>query len=142
MIHNKIRRPDLKVIIVGAGIGGLTLGLMLHQRGIECDIFESVRSLKPLGVGINLLPHAVNELDQLGVLGMLTAQAITTSALHYYNRHGQAIWQEPRGLAAGYPVPQLSIHRGELQLSLAQVAMQRLGAKHIHTGLAFESLKQ
>ncbi|NYT59365.1 flavin-dependent oxidoreductase [Alcaligenaceae bacterium] len=132
----------MKVIIVGAGIGGLTLGLMLQQRGIECDIFESVRSLQPLGVGINLLPHAVNELNQLGVLDTLTAQAITTSALHYYNRHGQPIWQEPRGLAAGYPVPQLSIHRGELQLSLAEIAAQRLGNNRIHTGMAFESLKQ
>src|SRR5690606_5414564 len=128
MIPNEIRRPDLKVIIGGAGIGGLTLGLMLQQRGIECDIFESVRSLKPLGVGINLLPHAVNELEQLGLLDTLATQAITTSALHYYNRHGQAIWQEPRGLAAGYPVPQFSIHRGELQLLLAQEATQRLGA--------------
>lgn len=132
----------MKVIIVGAGIGGLTLGLMLHQRGIECDIFESVRTLKPLGVGINLLPHAVTELDQLGVLDTLAENAIATSALHYYNRHGQSIWQEPRGLAAGYAVPQLSIHRGELQLSLAQAATQRLGASRLHTGLALESLAQ
>src|SRR3546814_7942524 len=92
---------------------------MLNQRGIECDIFESARELKPLGVGINLLPHAVAELDQLGLLDTLAASAIPTSALHYYNRHGQPIWQESRGLAAGYAVPQLSIHRGELQLLLA-----------------------
>ena len=132
----------MKVIIVGAGIGGLSLGLMLQQRGIECDIFESVRTLKPLGVGINLLPHAVNELSQLNVLDTLSTQAIATSALHYYNQHGQPIWQEPRGLNAGYPVPQLSIHRGDLQLSLASIVAQRLGANRIHTGLAFESLTQ
>src|SRR3546814_483736 len=125
-----------------AGIGGLNLALMLNQRGIECDIFESARELKPLGVGINLLPHAVAELDQLGLLDTLAASAIPTSALHYYNRHGQPIWQESRGLAAGYAVPQLSIHRGELQLLLADAAVQRLGAGHLHTGLAFESLTQ
>src|SRR3546814_15497530 len=113
-----------------AGIGGLNLALMLNQRGIECDIFESARELKPLGVGINLLPHAVAELDQLGLLDTLAASAIPTSALHYYNRHGQPIWQESRGLAAGYAVPQLSIHRGELQLLLADAAVQRLGAGH------------
>jgi len=115
---------------------------MLQQRGIDCDIFESVRTLKPLGVGINLLPHAVTELDQLGVLDQLAGYAIATSALHYYNCHGQAIWQEPRGRAAGYAVPQLSIHRGELQLSLADEAIRRLGANRLHTGLAFESLTQ
>lgn len=129
----------MKVIIAGAGIGGLTLALMLHQRGIACELFESVRELKPLGVGINLLPHAANEMDQLGLLDTLKESGVQTSALHYFNCHGQAIWQEPRGLAAGYPVPQLSIHRGELQLLLAQAVRQRLGHGSLHTGQAFES---
>lgn len=157
----------MNVIIVGAGIGGLTLALMLNQRGIDCDIFESVREIKPLGVGINLLPHAVTELQQLGLLEALTATAVPTSALHYYNQHGQLIWKEARGLDAGYAVPQLSIHRGELQLLLAKTVEERtggaplggipsgggplggfrpsdtpLGRNRLHTGLAFESLTQ
>ncbi|MBV6303763.1 flavin-dependent oxidoreductase [Candidimonas humi] len=132
----------MKIIIVGAGIGGLSLALMLRQRGIECDIYESVRALKPLGVGINLLPHAVAELAQIGLLDGLRAGAVATSALHYYNLHGQPIWQEPRGLAAGYSVPQLSIHRGELQLHLAAAVRDRLGPDRLHTGMAFESLEQ
>jgi 2-polyprenyl-6-methoxyphenol hydroxylase-like FAD-dependent oxidoreductase len=132
----------VKVLIVGAGIAGLSLALMLKQRGIECELCESVRQLRPLGVGINLLPHAVIELDQLGMLPMLAEQAIETSALHYYNRHGQKIWHEPRGLAAGYPVPQFSIHRGTLQMTLAQAVTDRLGADCLHTAAAFESLEQ
>ncbi|WP_353147464.1 flavin-dependent oxidoreductase [Pollutimonas bauzanensis] len=132
----------MKVIIVGAGIGGLTLALMLNQRGIDCDVFESVRELKPLGVGINLLPHATLQLQSLGLLDTLAETAIETSALHYFNQHGHAIWQEPRGVAAGYPVPQLSLHRGELQMLLAQEVVKRLGASRLHTGMAFESLQQ
>jgi 2-polyprenyl-6-methoxyphenol hydroxylase-like FAD-dependent oxidoreductase len=132
----------MKVIIAGAGIGGLALGLMLHQRGIACDLFESVREIRPLGVGINLLPHAAYELDQLGLLETLKQSGIQTSALHYFNCHGQAIWQEPRGLNAGYPVPQLSIHRGELQLLLAHAVKERLGTQHLHTGQAFDSAEQ
>lgn len=132
----------MKVIIVGAGIGGLTLALMLHKRGIECEVFESVRELKPLGVGINLLPHAATELKLVDMLEILQANAIETSALHYYNRFGQSIWQEARGLAAGYAVPQLSIHRGRLQLLLADAVRERLGAEKLHTGMAFESLTQ
>ncbi|HUH87264.1 MAG TPA: flavin-dependent oxidoreductase [Pusillimonas sp.] len=132
----------MKVIIVGAGIGGLTLALMLHKRGIECQVFESVRELRPLGVGINLLPHAAGELQQLDMLETLQANSVATSALHYYNRFGQNIWKEARGLDAGYPVPQLSIHRGQLQLLLADAVRQRLGADAVRTGMAFESLTQ
>src|SRR5690606_17987037 len=136
MIHNNLSEARMKVIIAGAGIGGLRLGLMLQQRGMDCELFESVRELKPLGVGINLLPHAANEMQQLGLLDTLKESGVQPSALHYYNCYGQPIWQEPRGLAAGYPVPQLSIHRGELQLRLAHAVQERLGSQRLHTGQA------
>src|SRR5690606_26496082 len=116
----------MDIIIAGAGVGGLTLALMLHQRGIGCRVYESAQALRPLGVGINLLPHAVNELEQLGLLNALAEQAIATSALHYYNKHGQPIWREPRGLQAGYPLPQFSVHRGEFQMLLADTVRARL----------------
>ena len=129
----------MDIIIAGAGVGGLTLALMLHQRGIGCRVYESAQALRPLGVGINLLPHAVNELEQLGLLNALAEQAIATSALHYYNKHGQPIWREPRGLQAGYPLPQFSIHRGEFQMLLADTVRARLGADAIVTGMALEA---
>ncbi len=132
----------VKVIIAGAGIGGLTLALMLAQRGIDCEVFDSVRELKPLGVGINLLPHASMQLQALGLLEDLASMGIKTSALHYFNQYGQAIWQEPRGLNAGYPVPQLSLHRGDLQMLLAAKVTERLGAGRLHTGMSFESMTQ
>ncbi len=122
----------MKVGIVGAGIGGLTLALMLHQRGIECEVYESAGELRPLGVGINLLPHAVRELTELGLQTALSELGVETSALAYYNRFGQPIWHEPRGVAAGYAWPQFSIHRGEFQMLLAGVARDRLGAGALH----------
>jgi 2-polyprenyl-6-methoxyphenol hydroxylase-like FAD-dependent oxidoreductase len=132
----------MKIAIIGAGIGGLTLALKLHQQGIDCEVFESVTALRPLGVGINTLPHAVRELDGLGLLPALREIAIETASLSYYNKLGQRIWSEPRGVAAGYPVPQFSVHRGELQMLLYRVACERLGAARIHTDCAFESLQQ
>jgi len=132
----------MDIVIAGAGIGGLTLALLLHQRGIGCRIYESAQELRPLGVGINLLPHAVNELEQLGLLDALARRAIPTSALHYYNKFGQPIWREPRGLAAGYPLPQFSIHRGEFQMLLADTVRARLGPDAIVTGMALESADQ
>ncbi|MGB6055802.1 MAG: FAD-dependent monooxygenase, partial [Burkholderiaceae bacterium] len=132
----------MKIAIAGAGIGGLSLALMLHQRGIEVDVYEAVEQMRPLGVGINLLPHAVRELTELGLQETLAAQAIETSSLSYYNKFGQPIWSEPRGRAAGYDWPQFSIHRGELQMALYRAAQERLGADRVHAGHAFESCAQ
>jgi 2-polyprenyl-6-methoxyphenol hydroxylase-like FAD-dependent oxidoreductase len=129
----------MKVLIAGAGIGGLTSALALHARGIEARVFESVRELAPLGVGINLLPHAMAALAELGLLDEIAALGVRTAELCYFNRHGQLIWREPRGLDAGYPVPQVSVHRGELQLALLRAVRARLGAHAVRTGCALES---
>src|SRR4051794_36000814 len=99
-----------EVIVVGAGIGGLTLGIALHRAGIPCRIFESVAELRAVGVGINLLPHATRELAGLGLDGALARTAIKTADATFFNRFGQLIYQEPLGCAAGYDHPQLSIH--------------------------------
>lgn len=132
----------MKVVIAGAGIGGLTLALMLHERGIDVEVYEAVNEIKPLGVGINLLPHASQQLCQLGLENCLAELGIETSSLSYFNKFGQKIWQEPRGRAAGYDWPQYSIHRGELQMTLLQNAIERLGAGRIHQGHAFTSFEQ
>jgi 2-polyprenyl-6-methoxyphenol hydroxylase-like FAD-dependent oxidoreductase len=125
---------DLHCSVVGAGIGGLTAALSLHEVGAHVEVFDSVRQVRALGVGINLLPHAVRELDAMGLLESLNGQFVTPSRLLYRTRRGQEIWQEPRGLAAGYPWPQVSIHRGVLQAVLLETAGQRLGADRLHLG--------
>lgn len=130
----------MKVTIIGAGIGGLTLALALHREGIEAEVYEASESIKPLGVGINLLPHAVAELAALGLGDALGEIGVETAALAYYNHFGQRIWHEPRGRAAGYPVPQYSIHRGAFQMLLYETAVKRLGAGRIHTGQVLESV--
>jgi 5-methylphenazine-1-carboxylate 1-monooxygenase len=122
------------VIIAGAGPGGLTAALALQARGIPVLLFESVATLKPLGVGINLLPHAVRVLDDLGLSPALDQIAIQTAELCYFNKLGQLIWAEPRGRAAGYAYPQYSIHRGRLQMLLYETAQARLRANTIQTG--------
>jgi len=122
-----------EVIIVGAGIGGLTLGLALHQAKIPCRIFESVPDIRAIGVGINLLPHASKELAALGLEQALAKVAIQTADATFFNRFGQLIYQEPLGRAAGYAHPQFSIHRGDLQMVLLDAFRSRAGAERIVT---------
>jgi 5-methylphenazine-1-carboxylate 1-monooxygenase len=123
----------MTVLIAGGGIGGLTLALSLHQIGIPAKVFESVPALRPLGVGINVLPHAVRELIELGLLAQLDAAGVRTKELAFFSKHGKPIWSEPRGIEAGYKWPQFSIHRGTLQQILLDAATERLGAANILT---------
>ena len=124
----------MKALVIGGGIGGLATALCLHDKGIEVEVFERSREIRELGVGINTLPHAIKELADLGLLEALDAVAIRTHELIYTNRLGQEIWREPRGLDAGYDVPQFSIHRGRLQGVLHQAVRERIGDENLHTG--------
>jgi 5-methylphenazine-1-carboxylate 1-monooxygenase len=121
------------VIVVGGGIGGLTLGLALHAAGIPCRIFESAAEIRPVGVGINLLPHASLELAALGLEAALSQVAIETTDATFFNRFGQLIYQEPLGRAAGYAHPQFSIHRGDLQMALVDAFRSRAGHDRLVT---------
>ena len=132
----------MKVIIVGAGIGGLTTALFLHQRGIACEVYEQAAELREVGVGINTLPHAIRELAGLGLLPALERTGIRTRELIYLNRLGQEVWREPRGLDAGHPVPQFSIHRGRLQKLIYEAVVERLGNPAVRTGLSLSGFIQ
>ena len=93
----------MEVLIIGAGIGGLTLGLMLQRAGVACRVFEAASELKAVGVGINILPHASRELCALGLEEALATVAVTTREYCFYNRFGQYIYSEPAGRRAVLP---------------------------------------
>jgi 5-methylphenazine-1-carboxylate 1-monooxygenase len=132
----------MKIVIAGAGIGGLTAAMCLHRAGFEVEVFEAVNELKPLGVGINIQAGAVRILSGLGLEPALAATGIETRELRYANRHGQTIWADPRGRHAGLPWPQFSIHRGELQMILFDAARRMLGADRIRLGQRLTDFEQ
>ncbi len=113
----------------------MTLALSLHAAGIdEVDVYESASGIRELGVGINVMPHAVRELEEIDLLDELSNVSVATADFAYFTRLGQLIWEEPLGVAAGYRWPQLSIHRGELLGVLHRAVIERLGSDRIHTG--------
>src|SRR4051812_2642156 len=122
------------ILIVGGGIGGLTLALMLHEAGLPCRVFEAAPEIKALGVGINLLPHATAVLGRLGLEPSLAAVAITTKEHGDFTRFGQLIYSEPAGRAAGYASPQFSIHRADLHRVLFDAVVARIGSDRVHLG--------
>ncbi len=133
----------MRIAIIGGGIGGSVAAMALHAAGLtDIEVFEAAPELRELGVGINILPHASRELDELGLLDELSELAVHTGQLSYYNRFGQLIWSEPRGVAAGYRWPQLSIHRGRLLGALASRARQRIGADRFHFGARVDHPQQ
>ncbi len=126
----------MTVLIAGAGIAGLTLGLSLQRAGIPFRLFEAVEELRPLGVGINLQPHAVRELFELGLEDDLDALGLRTREVVYFNSFGQEVWREPRGRAAGYHWPQYSVHRGKLQMLLLRRLIAEAGEGAVRRGVA------
>ena len=124
----------MDVTIIGGGIGGLTLALMLHKRGIAARVFESAPEIRPIGVGISILPHASRELCELGLREAMAEVAVTAQESCFFNRFGQFVYKEPLGTYAGYDWPQFQIHRGDLQQILYRAFVEQAGADRVVTG--------
>jgi 2-polyprenyl-6-methoxyphenol hydroxylase-like FAD-dependent oxidoreductase len=132
----------MKVIIAGAGIGGLSAALSLNKIGVDVKIYESVSEIRPLGVGINVLPHASRELIALGLQSELDKFAIRTRSMQYFTRRGKLVLSVPCGEYAGYNWPQYSLHRGEFQMMLLNVFKQRAGEDSVLTGHQLADFEQ
>jgi len=131
-----------QIAIAGAGIAGLTTALCLHEKGFIVRIFEAVAEMKPLGVGINVMPHASAVLHGLGLAGQLDAMAIRTRCIEYRTRFGHLIQSDPRSVEAGFEAPQYSVHRGELQLLLLETVRERLGVDAVVSGKPVSGFEQ
>ena len=127
----------MRVLVCGGGISGLTLALALHAVEIDVDVYEACPEVEELGVGINVMPHAVREFTELGLVDELAKAGVETSELVMFNRHGQQIWREPAGLAEGYLWPQYSIHRGHL---LGLLYRPLLSRRHGHARVLRSSI--
>jgi 2-polyprenyl-6-methoxyphenol hydroxylase-like FAD-dependent oxidoreductase len=125
---------DIDIAIIGGGIAGLVTALSLDAAGFRPTVYEAVSEPAPLGVGINLLPHAVRELAELGLLDDLIGIGFEIHDLHYLTADGQSVWHEPRGSKAGYHWPQIAIHRGELQMFLLAKVRERMGPDVLRLG--------
>ncbi len=131
-----------RIAIAGAGIGGLTAALCLHEKGFDVKVFEAVEEIKPLGVGINVMPHSSKVLHDLGLGPQLDDIAVRTRCIEYRTKYGHVIQSDPRNVEAGFEAPQYSIHRGELQFLLLDEVEKRLGHEAVETGKSVTGFRQ
>ncbi len=126
---------DNLVIIAGGGIGGLATALTLHQIGVPCVVFEAVREMRPLGVGINMQPNAVRELYDLGFTQAdLDRVGLPAKEWALVGLNGNDIYSEPRGQLAGYNWPQYAVHRGQFHMMLYDKLVERIGPEAVRLG--------
>lgn len=137
-----VHSPAMTIAILGGGICGLSLALNLSQRGVACRVYERAPEIKELGVGITLLPHAMREFSALGLGDALLKAGIENRESRFYNRFGQLIYREERGKFAGYPFPEVGIHRGKLHLILYDAVKARLGADAVVTDCEATAVEQ
>jgi 5-methylphenazine-1-carboxylate 1-monooxygenase len=123
----------MEIAIIGGGIVGLGLAMNLHKRGIASTVYEAAPEVKELGVGLTVLPHAMKELAALGLQPLLEPLGVVNEWSCFYTRHGQLIYREPRGRSAGYPNPEVGMHRGRLHTTMWQATLERLGADRLKT---------
>jgi len=123
----------MRVIVIGGGIAGLAFALAMRERGLACTVYEQVPDVREIGVGITLLPHAVRELAALGLEPRIREAAIENEQSAFFTRHGQFIYQEPRGKHAGYPYPEYGMHRGKLHRILYDAVLERCGVESVVT---------
>ncbi|MGC0422999.1 FAD-dependent monooxygenase [Embleya sp. AB8] len=133
----------MRVVVSGAGIGGLATALSLHAAGItDVTVYEAVEEIRPLGVGIGLLPDAVRELTELGLYDDLAEISVVIAEVAHHDRYGDRVSAAPAGLAAGGPAPRFAVHRGELQMLLLRAQLAWLGAESLRTGLRLSGYAQ
>lgn len=126
---------DRPVLIAGGGIGGLATALTLHQVGVPCVVFETAREMHPLGVGINLQPNAVRELDDLGIEEReLDQVGLPAKEWALVGLNGNDVYAEPRGRLAGYRWPQFAVHRGRFHLLMYRKLLERAGPESVRLG--------
>lgn len=130
------------IAIIGGGIAGLALALNLHKRGLRPIVYEAAPEIREIGVGITLLPHAMEEIAGIGLDAEVASAGIENRENAFFNRFGQKIFGEPRGKFAGYAYPEIGLHRGRLHGILYRAAIERLGRDRVLTNHQLMGLDQ
>lgn len=133
-----------KVLIAGAGIGGLATAIALAQRGFKPVVLEKAEELQEVGAGIQLSANACHVLNHLNVMPLIRDHAVAPKRIefrHYHN--GSKLFRAPLGWVhrLAFGAPYLHIHRSDLQLALAS-ALQNIAPNALQLGTDITAIEQ
>jgi salicylate hydroxylase len=135
---------DLKVLVAGGGIGGITAALCLADRGFRVAVFEQSAEFGEVGAGIQLSPNCTRVLHHLGLEDALRARAFLPEGTRFRNwRTGKVITESVLGdrLLEQYGMPYYHIHRGDLLRVLVDAAQRNPGIT-LHADARVEQMTQ
>lgn len=122
---------DLRLLIAGAGIGGLTTGIALRQAGFRVDVFEQAEALRPVGWGLLVQANALAALRAIGVHEQVIEAGVRISAMRLQDARGRTLFELPMaGIEGRLGLPMVAVHRGRLQ-AILQAAF---GSSGLHLG--------
>ena len=123
----------MKVLILGAGIGGLAAAIALRRAGIDVEVFERAPQLLDVGAGISLWPNAVKGLDKLGVGAAVRAASVASYVGGIHTWRGALLAPaDADEVARVFGAPVVIVHRAHLLATLHQAA----GPETVRLGVA------
>ncbi len=131
----------MQILVVGAGIGGLTAALALRQAGFDARVYEQASVLREVGAGLFLSPNAVKVLHHLGLADALAAVGVRSLSRDYRDwRSGALLGRVPLGeeAVARWGAPFYHLHRADLHDALRAA----LGEEHLTLGARCVAVEQ
>lgn len=132
------------VVIIGAGIAGLTLSLCLARAGVRVTLLERTSALQEVGAGLQLSPNATNILFNLGLGSALDATGLRPESIVIRDATtGGTLISMPLGeaMVTRYGAPYIVIHRADLQTVLRE-AVENEPRVRMHLGIEVDDVRQ
>lgn len=136
------RKP--KVVVAGGGIGGLTAGIALANRGIEVEVYEQAKAVGEIGAGLTLGPNALKAYEGMGLRSAIEDVSFDSEwqVVRRWNDGAEVSRVNRSGYKDIFGAPYVSLHRADFVDVLAEnlpsgvlnLGSRAIGAENVADG--------